>query len=176
MDLIALAKSCGFDEAFPMDATKLKAEQWVRDSCASDKCKAYGHNWTCPPECGTLEECAERMGKYKNGILLQSVGHMEKTIDVKAYVETEERHKAAMQSFAEKIKESYPDCLPLGSGGCRICRKCAYPEPCKFPEKALSSMEAYGLFVTQVCKDNNVAYNYGPKTISYTACVLFNED
>ncbi|MBQ8925438.1 MAG: DUF2284 domain-containing protein, partial [Clostridia bacterium] len=40
-------------------------------------------------------------------------------------------------------------------------------------DKAMSSMEAYGLFVTRVCKDNGVPYYYGPKTITYTACVLY---
>ena len=34
-------------------------------------------------------------------------------------------------------------------------------------------MEAYGLFVTQVCRDNNMKYYYGPKIITYTGCVLF---
>ena len=37
----------------------------------------------------------------------------------------------------------------------------------------MSSMEAYGLFVTRVCKDNGIPYHYGPKTITYTACVLY---
>ena len=67
----------------------------------------------------------------------------------------------------------YPDMLCLGSGGCRICRECAYPEPCRFPDKACSSMEGYGLFVTQVCRDNHCAYSHWEKTITYTACVLF---
>ena len=61
----------------------------------------------------------------------------------------------------------------LGAGGCKVCASCAHPEPCRFPEKAHSSMEAYGLFVTQVCRDNNAAYYHGPRTITYSACVLF---
>ena len=63
--------------------------------------------------------------------------------------------------------------LVLGAGGCRICPQCAYPDPCRFPDKAMSSMEASGLFVTRVFKDNGVPYYYGPKTITYTACVLY---
>ncbi|MDO4340204.1 MAG: DUF2284 domain-containing protein [Eubacteriales bacterium] len=43
---------------------------------------------------------------------------------------------------------------------------------CRFPEKAISYMEAYWLFVTQVCRDNHLEYYYVPKTITYTACVL----
>ena len=174
-DVLELAKECGFTHVGPLDPATLEPATWVRDTCAADKCHAYGHNWTCPPACGTLEECTERMKKFSKGVLLQTVGELSKTIDVRAYAETEENHRKALIDFAEKLKAEHPDCLVLGAGGCRICRKCAYPEPCKFPEKAMSSMEGYGLFVTQVCRDNGMEYNYGPMTIAYTGCALFNE-
>ena len=88
-------------------------------------------------------------------------------------METEKKHRTSLQRFAKEIRAAYPDALCLGSGACWICENCAYPEPCRFPELAVSSMEAYGLFVTQVCRDNHLNYYYGPKTITYTACVLF---
>ena len=33
-------------------------------------------------------------------------------------------------------------------------------------------MEAYGLFVSDVCVRSNLAYNYGPRTLTYT-CLLY---
>ena len=174
-DWIAVAEDCGFTSAAPLDVRTLKVETWVRDTCAADKCHAYDHNWTCPPACGTLEECEAEMRKYSNGILLQSTGQQESRIDTKCYAETGERHSRCLRAFAERIRAEHPDCLCLGAGGCLVCKTCAYPEPCRFPEKAMSSMEAYGLFVTRVCKDNDVPYYYGPMTITYTACVLWNE-
>ena len=71
------------------------------------------------------------------------------------------------------IRKEHPDALCLGAGGCRVCRQCSYPEPCRFPDRAVSSMEGYGLFVTQVCRDAGAAYHHGDRTITYTACVLF---
>ena len=170
---LSLAEDCGFDHASPLDVSTLQVETWVRDTCAEDKCHAYNHNWTCPPACGTLEECEAEMRKYEHGVLLQVTGRQEKRIDVKCYAETEERLRDALLAFTKRIREDHPDCLVLGAGGCRICPQCAYPEPCRFPDKAMSSMEAYGLFVTRVCKDNGIPYHYGPKTITYTACVLY---
>ena len=73
----------------------------------------------------------------------------------------------------ELIRAEHPQSLCLGAGGCTYCKTCAYPEPCRFPDKAFSSMEGYGLFVTQVCKDSGLPYYYGEKTITYTACALF---
>ena len=172
MDWIAKAKEMGFDAAAPVDPTTLTAREDVRAMCAADKCGAYGRNWTCPPACGTVEECQEKMGRYEKGILLQSIGHMTKTIDSKCYRETERRHMKNFYAFAEVIRKEYPGALCLGAGGCRVCKQCAYPENCRFPEKAMSSMEGYGLFVTQVCRDAGVPYYYGEKTITYTALVL----
>ena len=170
-----LALEIGFDEAKSMDVTALKPMASVRDMCTADKCHAYGKNWTCPPACGTLEACERKMRSYAHGILLQTVGHLRKRIDSRTVMDTERRHNENFRALSERIHEVFPDALCLGAGGCRICKICAYPEPCRFPEKALSSMEGYGLFVTQVCRDNNLPYYHGEGTIAYTACVLFGK-
>ncbi len=167
------ALDVGFDLAAPCDVSTLNPTVQVREMCRADKCHAYGKNWTCPPHCGTIEECAQKIRKYQNAMLLQTVGHMVKDIDSRCYRETEKRHIDNFMKLAEAIRHNYPNALCLGAGGCRICKKCAYPELCRFPEKAYSSMEGYGLFVTQVCRDNQVPYHYGERTITYSACVLF---
>lgn len=171
--LCKLALEIGFDEAKPMDVAGLKPMAAVRDMCAEDKCRAYGKNWTCPPAIGTLEECGARMRSYRYGILLQTVGKLQKRIDSRTIRDTERRHTENFRTFSGKVREIFPDALCLGAGGCRICQVCACLEPCRFPEQALSSMEGYGLFVTQVCRDNDLAYYHGEGTIAYTACVLF---
>ena len=75
-----------------------------------------------------------------------------------------------MYVSGEKIKEY----LPLTAGTCTLCHTCTYPDrPCRHPKQRLSSMEAYGLFVSDVCVRSNLAYNYGPRTLTYTACVLY---
>lgn len=173
MNWLEKAKELGFDAASPLDPQKLTAREDIRAMCAENRCGIYGANWTCPPMCGEVSECQERMRRYANGVLLQTVGKLTRTIDTKGYMESQIRHKEQLFAFAEAIRTEYPDALILGAGGCTICQKCAYPEPCRFPEKAMSSMEGYGLFVTQVCRDAGVPYYYGPKTITYTACVLY---
>lgn len=170
---IQVALDIGFDVAVPCDVSTLKPMAEVREMCRADKCQAYNKNWTCPPNCGTLAECAEKIQRYQRGILLQTIGHMSKAIDSKCYRETERRHMENFLKLVKEIRKVYPAALCLGAGGCRVCKKCAYPEPCRFPEQAYSSMEGYGLFVTQVCRDNHVPYYHGERTITYSACILF---
>lgn len=167
------AKEIGFDIAVTMDPQTLTAREDVRAMCAEDKCGAYNKNWTCPPVIGSVEECQQEMRQYKRGILLQTIGYMNKAVDSKCYRETERRHMQNFHAFAEEIRKQSPNALCLGAGGCQVCKQCSYPEPCCFPDKAVSSMEAYGLYVTQVCRDAGVPYHYGEKTIAYMALVLF---
>ena len=167
------ALALGFDVALPLDPEALEPRDHVRAMCAQDRCGAYGRNWTCPPACGTLEECRDRMRSYKNGLLLQTVGHMRKDIDSKCYRDTERRHLEQLRALSARLRRSHPGLLSLGAGGCRVCKVCAFPEPCRFPEGAEASMEAYGLFVTEVCRSCGADYHHGPRTVTFTACLLY---
>ena len=175
-DWIQKALELGFTAAYPLQPAGLRPRQDVRDQCASDRCRAYGKNWMCPPHCGTLEDCARQMQRYSCGILVQTVGKTEKRIDTKAYRRTEDQHLALFRQLVQKVRAVCPDALCLGAGGCRVCTACAYPEPCRFPEQAYASMEGYGLFVTEVCCSCGAAYHHGDFTITYTSCILFHGD
>jgi predicted metal-binding protein len=166
------AKEAGFTAASPLNMAALRAQDAVRAMCASDRCHAYGKNWTCPPVCGTLAECAARMAQYTAGILLQTEGPLEDEFDFESMQALEQAHLASLHRFAARLREAEPDALILGSGGCRVCKTCAYPDPCRFPQKACSSMEAYGLVVSEVCRESGVPYYYGKNTLCYSACCL----
>jgi len=174
-ELLALAKQSGFSQAATLDASVLEARTEVRDMCAADRCHAYGRSWSCPPACGTLEQCQAQMHRYKRGILLQTTGDMDDDFDVDALYETEQRHKDSFSTLVRQIRILHPNCLPLTAGTCTLCRKCTYPDrPCRFPKKRFSSMEAYGLLVSDVCLKSGLKYYYGPKTITYTSCILID--
>ena len=168
-----IARSLGFEEAAPLDPATLQPREEVRAMCKADKCGAYGKNHTCPPACGALDLCAERMAGFQKGILVQTVGQLQKTIDTKGYRRAEQTHLQRFAELCEAVRLCHPNALCLGTGGCRVCKVCSYPQPCRFPQQAVSSMEAYGLFVTEVCRDNGLPYHHGEKTVTYTACILF---
>ena len=116
-DWIEKAKEKGFDTAATLDPKTLTAREDVRSMCAADKCGAYNKNWTCPPVCGSLEECQRKMRGFERGILLQSIGHMRKSIDSQCYRETERRHMQNFYDFAEEIRKAVADnCSYLNIG------------------------------------------------------------
>ena len=175
LQLMALAGEQGFDHTGMMNLPALHFDPAVREMCAADRCNNYGRCWTCPPGCGTLEEIAQKAYRYRRGILLQSTGILEDDFDIDTMLETERLHKKRFLSLVELIRQKYPQCLPMSSGACSICESCTYPDaPCRFPHLAIPSMEAYGLLVSQVCQDSDLPYYYGPKTLTYTACILID--
>ena len=140
----------GFSHVVLLDCDTIELKPEVRQMCAADTCHKYDKCWSCPPGCGSLEECEAKVRQYKYGIIVQTVVEFEK-----------------------KLREIYPDMLAIGAGCCTKCKVCTYPDaPCRFPKQAFSSMEAYGMLVTQVCQANELQYYYGDCTIAYTSCYL----
>jgi len=171
-EMIKIAKDCGFDEVNVIDTKTLKPMDMVLDTCKTNKCGAYGSNWGCPPH-GTKEENEKYLQSFEHGLILQCIGHSEKRIDRKMYQDTGDRLKKGILDFTNIMKKEYPNCLPLGAGGCKVCEKCARPKPCRFPDKRVEALEGYGIFITQLCRDNGVTYYYGEGTIAYNAAFLW---
>ena len=171
--ILRMAEEADFTHAAPLDPATIELKDEVRAMCASGSCGQYGKRWSCPPGCGELSECAAKIAGYRTGILVQSVGELEDSMDVEAMMETESDHKAHFQSLYAALRKMYPYMLALGAGCCTQCTECTYPDaPCRFPDRMVSSMEAYGMLVLEVCQKNGLAYYYGPNTIAYTSCFL----
>ena len=171
--LAATAKKNGFTHYAYLDVSTLEFMQEIRDMCNPRQCKNYDKSWSCPPACASLEEMREYVKNYKNGILVQTVGELEDSLDWDGIMETGTQHKDNFRRMREELCEEYPKLLALGAGECRLCEECTYPEsPCRFPDKMEVSMEACGLFVSKVCTDNDLGYNYGSEKIAFTSCFL----
>ena len=172
-ELAAVAHGIGFEHCGPLDPATIELKEEVREMCASGKCAMYARRWSCPPGCGTLEECRTLLTGYTHGILVQSLGELEDSFDVEAMMETEAAHKERFYAMRKQLHELGAEAMAAGAGCCTVCRECTYPDaPCRFPEQRMSSMEALGMLVTEVCKANGLAYNHGPNTIAYTSCFL----
>lgn len=168
-----LAKAQGFSQAALLDCRTIELKPEVRQMCEANTCHMYGKCWSCPPGCGSLETCREKIAGYRYGVLVQTTGQLEDDLDGETMMETEALHKEHFYAFERVLRKQYPDMLAIGAGCCTKCAECTYPdEPCRFPKEAFSSMEAYGMVVTQICQANGLAYYYGPCTITYTSCYL----
>jgi predicted metal-binding protein len=168
-----LAVKSGFTRVGDLRVDTIRVREEVRAACADNVCRAYGSNWSCPPACGSLAECEARIRGYKTGLILQTTGLLEDSLDYESMTRIAGEHEDHCAAFAEAVKALCPSSLLLGAGACKRCKTCTYPDaPCRFPDRMITSMEAMGMVVSDVCKDNHLPYYYGPNTITYVGCAL----
>lgn len=171
-ELETWAKEAGFTGVGRLNPETIVLKPEVRDMCAA--CQMYGKRWSCPPGCGDLEEISGKIRQFSQGILLQSTGEVEDSFDFEAMQEIEAAHKARFMGLHESLIANHIPHLAMGAGCCTMCKECTYPqEPCRFPERMVSSMEASGMVVLEVCQANDLPYYYGSQTMTYTSCILF---
>ena len=172
-DLLQLALETGFTHAAPLDIAAIDLKPEVRQMCADNLCGQYGKRWSCPPGCGELEVLRQRLARYSTGILVQTVGQLEDSFDAEGMMAAEQAHKAHLVALQKRLLPHYPRLRVVGAGCCTICTTCTYPDaPCRFPDQQVVSMEAYGMLVTEVCRQNGLNYHHGPATVTYTGCFL----
>lgn len=173
------ALDLGLDEFRELDPGMLKADEYIRGFCAQDKCGSYGNNYTCPPHVGTIPEMAEKIGGYSRGYLFQYTRPMEmkRTAEtMKAMQETRSEFQEIVLRLERYLKEQgETDIWGLIGGPCGLCSPCAVTtdEPCRFPEKARTSLEAVGINVVQLLVDLGMDGRFHRDRVTWTGCVLF---
>lgn len=171
-----LVKEQGFECIGTCPAEGLKVREEVRDACAAGKCHAYDHSWACPPACGDIYDFERQMHEHATCIVMQTVAEMEDDFDVETMMEAGEQQKERVLNLVEALDEAglSADVMVLSAGTCTLCSECTYPDaPCRFPDKRLVSMEAAGLYVSEVCTQAGIPYNHGKNTIAYSSCVVY---
>ena len=170
-ELIDIAISAGFAKAVWLNGLKLECESRLRQLCNSKDCPNHGNNWVCPPGSGSLEECAEKVGGFCRGVLLQSVSELDQSsADFAVYKTLNREHNLRLREFIET--SGHGDILALTSGGCVFCESCAYPNPCVRPDVRMNSLSVCGIDVGKLCDMAGLEYSFRPDRVYYTALVL----
>ncbi len=175
-DLPALAVQNGFARAGLARIAGLKMEnaQEVRSLCAKNFCGQYGKTWMCPPGVGDVEACAARILAHEDALVVQHVAQLQDSYDFEGSAEALAVFQDLLRSFAPQVQPFAGEgFLALGAGGCSLCKPCTYPDaPCRFPDKAMASVESYGVNVMLLCQQAGLAYHSGANTVTYTGMYL----
>ena len=92
-EITQLAMDIGFTHTAPLDPKILTLKPEVRQMCETNSCGQVAKRWSCPPGCGSLEQCRERIAQFSRGILVQTVGTLEDELDGEGMIDTELLHK-----------------------------------------------------------------------------------
>ena len=176
--LVGDAKALNATHASIAEVAEIKFNEDFRKLCEQNSCGSYNKNWMCPPAVGLINDLKERAQGFKQGLLFQTVHPLASSLDWKGMLEGGVNHTIIFRKILECMETNYhfKEILPLNAGPCTYCAKCAYlaGEPCKFPDKAVSSVEANGIDVMALVKSSGIPYNNGKNTVSFVALILFN--
>ena len=179
-ELMRDALAAQADHAAIAEVPKIKFVADFRKACEQNVCRKYNTNWVCPPAVGPFEELKARACQYTHGLLFQTVHQMKSSFDWKGMMAAKKVHDGVFREILASVKNKHkiPNTLPLNAGSCEFCAKCAYldDEPCRFPEEAFASVEAYGIDVINLEKACGIPYYNGKNTVSYVGLILFNSE
>ena len=175
--LTAAALSLGAYRAAVIPAREVVTDRSFRAMCEVNDCGMYGKCYTCPPDVGDIDELIRSLGDYSHVLVYQHVGALEDSFDVEGM--TEARNVAFRISHA--LRDRVADMklsrvLHLTAGACGVCKRCAKADalPCRFPDRATSSLEAYGIHVSHLATSAGMNYINGANTVTYFAAIFFS--
>ncbi len=176
-ELIEMALDSKASAAAVLETSAIQFYEDVRKACEKNVCRKYGTNWMGPPAIGSIQDLSQRVRTYRNGLLFQTVHQLASSFDIKGMFEAARIQGVVCRDLLERIRTAYPseDFLALNAGCCSFCEKCAFMEaqPCRYPDQALSSLEAYGMVVVELQKKAGLSYNNGKNTVTYVGMILF---
>ena len=136
----------GLQRIFPFSVEKIDVAEWVRLKCQFG-CSQYGTNWCCPPAIPDLEKTRTILQEYSQALLL--IGRRQCK---DFYLNNARRRAAQVRSWKEVVGierqlflEGYDKAISLVSGSCALCKKCTYPEACRFPKERRPPIEAFSI-------------------------------
>ncbi len=160
------------------DVTDIKFDPVYRTYCEANTCGKYGTNWMCPPDAGDIHDLIAHAHTFDKAIIYQTVGELEDSYDIEGMQEAARGHNKLTQKMQQAFQNvSHSKVLHLGAGGCQVCVVCAKKtdEPCRFPDKALCSLETYGIGVSDLAKLVDMKYINGKNTVTYFGAVFYTE-
>lgn len=153
---------------------RISIKEEVRKMCELNACGQYDKNWTCPPAVDSLDKIRLEISRFNNMVILYKIYHIDSSFDWKGMV-------SGIVDFRDKLinmKNDFPKDFKhmiLGAGSCLLCERCAYidGEKCRKPEDAFLSVEACGIDVVRLMKDNGLKYHNGANTVTYIGAVIY---
>ena len=161
----------GLEKIIPFSVEKIEVAEWVSLKCQFG-CSQYNSNWCCPPASPDLTKVRAVLQEYSQALLL--VGNRQCK---DFYLDNAKRRAEKVRAWKEVVGierqlflEGYDKAISLVSGSCALCKKCTYPDDCRFPLERRPPIEAFSIDLigtlknlgmsTPVAQETDSIFNY----------------
>lgn len=175
--LLQMVLNCGADKAAIIEQSQIVLSAEFRAACEMNSCGLFGRCWMCPPNVGPIDELMNRVRTFPRGIWYQTISTLEDSFDFEGMSAASHRH-AGLSQRIQKATPKEQRTLHLTCGGCHVCTHCAKVDdlPCRFPDRALASVESFGVDVYNTTRSTDLKYINGANTVTYFGLLLFEEE
>lgn len=173
-----LSREFGFEEATILRTTEIVTAQWVGLKCRYG-CANYNKSWCCPPAAPSLERFRELLSEYEAGLFVRGESQ-----NKQFYRNNNEKRRWQIKHWKATVAlerrlflMGYYKAFGLPMEACALCKECAYPDQCRFPNEKRPSLEACSIDVfgtlrklgkpVELAEDVSESYN------SYSLILLF---
>ncbi len=165
----------GAAHAVAIQTSDISFEVSFRDACEKNYCGYYNRCWTCPPDAGKIEDLIARIRSYSNAVVFQTISPLEDSYDIEGMHDAAVAHNKLTLRIQQNWREIEPGSMVLGAGACGVCTECTKPKglPCRFPDKAITSIEACGVDASALAKTCGLRYINGQNTVTYFGILLY---
>ena len=163
--------SYGLKKIIPFPIEKIDVAEWVSLKCQFG-CSQYNTNWCCPPASPDLVKVKAVLKEYSQALLLIGSRQCKNF-----YLDNAKRRAEQVRSWKEVVGierrlflEGYDKAISLVSGSCALCKKCTYPEACRFPQERRPPIESFSIDLigtlnnlglsTPVAQETDDRFNY----------------
>ncbi len=148
MRLLEKGKEYGLTAVFPFKTDIIKVAEWVHLKCRYG-CSRFNMNWCCPPSTPSPERVRSILKEYELALLL--VGS-KSCADF--YLNNGKKRISQVRCWKGTVSlermlflEGYYKAFSLVGECCALCKECAFPEPCRFPQEKRPSVESFSIDV-----------------------------
>ncbi len=171
-------KQYGIKSIQPFSADDIIIAQWVNLKCRYG-CSQYKANWSCPPATPNLVEIRTILNEYSTILLLVSDqsrndfyrdSNKNRTEQVKLW-------KGIVSLERMLFLKGYDKSFSLVSGACSLCKKCAYPDACRFPMEKRPTVESFCIDLVGTLKNLGIATKIArglKETFQYYSLILLD--
>lgn len=169
--LLKKGRQFGLNAILPFSTDKLVTAEWVHIKCRYG-CNKYNTNWTCPPATPETKKAQAILSEYSLALLLVGTSNCSDF-----YLENNRKRtnqvrgwKGTISLERELFLEGYYKAFSLVGECCALCKECAYPDDCRFPQEKRPSVESFSIDVigtlkklgtgSTVAKNTSETFNY----------------
>jgi predicted metal-binding protein len=169
--LLDKGKTYGLETITPIRTEDIIVAEWVHLKCRYG-CNRYNTTWCCPPATPEPDEVRKILGEFSSALLLTVRQRYPEFYlnNTRKRIKQVRGWKVTVSLERLLFLEGYYKAFSLVGECCALCKECAYPENCLFPQEKRPSVESFSIDVIgtlqllgktpQVAENTKASFNY----------------